>query len=55
LGKIKKITTYPGIHIGYDKQFTEIRADLQFWLNLGNHGLYQQILQVENSSEIGWL
>jgi hypothetical protein len=51
----QNITTYPGIHIGYDKPFSEIRSDIQFWLNSGNHGLYERMLQVENSSEIGWL
>jgi hypothetical protein len=49
------ITTYPGVQIGYDRQFSEIRSDLQYWLNAGNHGLYERMLQVENSSEIGWL
>jgi hypothetical protein len=57
IGKTKNqnITTYPGVYIGYDKQISEIRSDLQYWLNAGNHGLYERMLQVENSSEIGWL
>jgi hypothetical protein len=57
IGKIKNqnITTYPGVYIGYDKQFSDIRSDLQYWLNTGNHGLYECMLQVKNSSEIGWL
>jgi hypothetical protein len=49
------ITTYPSIYIGHDKSIPEIREELYFWLNAGHHGLFEKILQVENSSEIGWL
>jgi hypothetical protein len=46
--------TYPGIHIGHNKPFLEIREDMQLWLQDGNHGLYYKMLQVKESSEIDW-
>jgi hypothetical protein len=49
------LTTYPSIHIGHNKRIPEIREELQFWLNAGKHGLFVKMLQVESSSEIGWL
>jgi hypothetical protein len=47
--------TYPGIHIGHNKPLSEIREEMQVWLQDGGHGLYYKMLQVEDSSEIGWL
>ena len=52
--KNEGITTYPNIYIGNSLSFAEIRRKLQQWLNEGNHGLYHNMLQVENSSEIGF-
>jgi hypothetical protein len=50
----KQFTTYPGIHIGHDKVLSDLRDDMQLWLQDGDHGLYYKMLQVEDSSEIGW-
>jgi hypothetical protein len=47
--------TYPGVHIGHNKPLSEIREDMQLWLQDSNHGLYYKMLQVEESSDIGWL
>lgn len=46
--------TYPGIHVGHDKPLSELRDDMSLWLQDGDHGLYYKMLQVEESSEIGW-
>jgi hypothetical protein len=32
----------------------EIREEMQHWLQDGDHGLYYKMLQVEESTEIGW-
>jgi hypothetical protein len=49
------LTTYPGIFIGHDKRLPEIREELQSWLNLSNHGLFEKMLQAESVSDIGWM
>jgi hypothetical protein len=46
--------TYPGIHIGHNKQLSEIREEMQHWMQDGDHGLFYKMLQVEESAEIGW-
>ena len=51
----ESITTYPNLYIGHSLSFAEIRRKLQQWLQDGNHGMYRNMLQVENSSEIGFL
>jgi hypothetical protein len=48
-------TTYPGIHIGHNKSLSDLREDMQMWIQDGDHGLYYKMLQVEDSTEIGWL
>jgi hypothetical protein len=34
---------------------SDLRKDMQMWLQDSNHGIYYKMLQVEDSSEIGWL
>ena len=51
----KEITIYPGIHLGHNTEFTEIRERMQDWLDDGNHAMFYMMLQAEDSSEIGWL
>jgi hypothetical protein len=51
----KQFTTYPGVHIGHDITLSELREEMQLWLQDGDHGLFYKMLQVEDSSEIGWL
>lgn len=50
----KQFTTYPGIHIGHDKILSELQEEMQLWLQDGDHDLFYKMLQVEDSSEIGW-
>ena len=46
---------YSGIHIGHTYDFIDFKEDIQIWLNLNNHGLFYNMLQVEDAKEIGWL
>jgi hypothetical protein len=48
-------STYPSIHVGHNKPISDLREDMQMWLQDGGHGLYYKMLQVEDSAEIGWL
>jgi hypothetical protein len=50
----KQFLTYPGIHIGHDKSLSDLREEMQPWLQEGGHGLFYKMLQVEDSTEIGW-
>ena len=55
VGKPNQETTiYPGIYIGHNKEFTEIREAMQDWLESGNHAMFYMMLQAEDSSEVGW-
>jgi hypothetical protein len=49
-----QFSTYPGIHIGHNKSLSDLREDMQLWLQDGDHGLYYKVLQVKDSVEIGW-
>jgi hypothetical protein len=51
----KPFITYPGIHIGHNHPLPDLREDMRMWLQDGKHGIYSKMLQVEDSSEIGWL
>jgi hypothetical protein len=50
----KQFLTYPGIHIGHDKSLSDLCEEMQPWLQEGEHGLFYKMLQVEDSTEIGW-
>lgn len=50
-----QFTTYLGIHNGHNKTLPYIREEMQLWLQDGDHGLYYEMLQVEESAEICWL
>ena len=49
------MNVYINVHIGHNHDFNDLREALQAWLTSSNHGLYYKMLQVEDSSEIGWL
>lgn len=51
----REITIYPGIHIGHQEAFNELRTGLQDWLEMGAHALFYMMLQAEDSTKIGWL
>ena len=46
---------YPHIRLGHNVDFQTIREAIFPWVNLYNHGIFYNILQVEDSTEIGWL
>ena len=48
-------TTYPGIYLGHNNTFDELRESLQDWLETGGHAMFYMMLQAEDSTEIGWL
>jgi hypothetical protein len=49
-----QFATYPGIDIGHNKSLSDLHEDMQLWLQDGDHGLYYKMLQVKDSTEIGW-
>ena len=51
----KESTIYPGIFIGHDIPHSDLREQLQDWMDTGSHAMYYMMLQAEDSSEIGWL
>ena len=46
---------YTTINLGHDADFNSIKEDIKFWLMGGNHGLYYNMLQAEETEVIGWL
>ena len=48
-------TLYPHICIGHDVDFKTIREDIFPWVNIYNHGIFYNMLQVEDITGIGWL
>ena len=46
---------YTGIHFGHTYDFIDVKEDIQLWLTQNNHGLFYNMLQVEDAKEIGWL
>ena len=51
----QELTIYPGIFIGHNLQFNELRELMQDWLDSGNHSMFYMMLQAEDSVEVGWL
>lgn len=52
--KDEKMTIYPNLFIGHALSFQEIRKKVQPWLSNANNGLFRNMLQAENTSEIGF-
>ena len=46
---------YPRICIGHDIIFSNLRDDLLPWLSSNGHGLFYNMLQEKDGTEIGWL
>ena len=56
VGKANKETNvYPGIYIGHNTPYGDLREGLQDWLDTGSHAMFYMMLQTEESTEIGWL
>ena len=50
----KEFTIYPMIYIGHNKPLQEIRSTMQPWLSSTAQAMYRNMLQVEDTSEIGF-
>lgn len=48
-------TSYINLWVGHDLPIEEIRSDMRSWLDTSKHGTYQEMLQAEDSVDIGWL
>ena len=51
----KEANIYPGVFIGHNSCFDDLREGLQDWMDSGNHAMFYMMLQAEESSEVGWL
>ena len=49
-----RMTIYPNLWLGHSISFQELRKMMQPWLSNESHGFYQNMLQTESSSEIGF-
>ena len=54
-GKGEAMMSYFKLYIGHDKDLEEMQTDIKYWLMSGDHGMYFELLQCENSVFIGWL
>ena len=45
---------YPNLFIGHNLPFEELRSKMQPWLSNGNNAMYRNMLQVEDTSQIGF-
>ena len=43
------------MNIGHTFDFIDFKEDIQLWLNQNNHGVFYNMLQVEDAREVGWL
>lgn len=48
-------TNYFQLLIGHDNEIKDIRYEMRDWLQQGQHGLYEDMLQADDAIEIGWL
>ena len=46
---------YTKIYLGHDEIFDDITTDIKYWLMAGNHGMFYNMLQAEQTETIGWL
>ena len=51
----KETTVYPGIYLGHNTEYNDLREGLQDWLDAGSHAMFYMMLQAEDSTDIGWL
>lgn len=48
-------TTYFQLWVGHDFDIKDIRFNMQDWLRQGQHGVYVDMLQADDSVDVGWL
>ena len=53
--KDTKKMVYANIYLGYFIPLEELRGELLEWTKESGHGIYKKMLQVDNSTEAGWL
>ena len=46
---------YPQLRLGHDIDFHTLRDELSHWLSSYGHGLFYNMLQAEDGTDIGWL
>ena len=46
---------YPQVHIGHDIDYETLREEITSWANNFGHGMFYNMLQEEDGTEIGWL
>ena len=51
----KETTIYPQVRIGHDVDFNTLREELSSWLTSYGHGIFYNMLQEEDGTDIGWL
>ena len=52
--KGEQSTIYPHIRLGHNVDYGTLSETLNSWLHHYNHGMFYNMLQVEDSTEIGW-
>ena len=53
--KDTKKTVYANVYIGFFIPIEDLRGEIMDWTKECGHGLYKKMLQVDSSTEIGWL
>ena len=53
--KGEQTSIYPHIKIAHDTLFSDLRDDLLPWLTSQGHGMFYNMLQADDGTEIGWL
>ena len=53
--KEEGFTWYSGVRIIHSLPINDLRLDMVRWLKREGHGLFERMLQVANTAEIGWL
>ena len=48
-------TVYPQVRLGHDKDFQTLREEIHSWVSSYNHGMFYNMLQEEDGTDIGWL
>ena len=48
-------TIYPQLRLGHEMDFTTLREGIYPWVQSLGHGIFYNMLQAEDSTELGWL
>ena len=51
----KDSVIYPQVHLGHDVDFHTLRDELSNWTQNFGHGMFYNMLQAEDGTDIGWL